>query len=66
MTEEFEICQLADDTILFISYMKSVITSVTILNRFAMYSGLKRDLKKSTIIPIGSCTNKQINLPKEI
>ena len=66
MNEEFRICQLADDTTLFISNMKSVIASVTILHRFAKYSGLKINLEKSTIIPIGSCTNKQTNLPKEI
>ena len=66
MNEEFRICQLADDTTLFISNMKSVIASVTILHRFAKYSGLKINLEKSTTIPIGSCTNKQINLPKEI
>ena len=45
---------------------QSVIASVTTLHRFAKYSGLKINLEKSTIIPIGSCTNKQINLPKEI
>ena len=66
MNEEFRICQLADDTTLFNSNMKSIIASVTILNRFAKYSGLKLNLEKSTIIPIGSCTNEQINLPKEI
>ena len=66
MNEEFWICQLADDTTLFISNMKSVIASVTILHRFSKYSGLKINLEKSTIIPIGSWTNKQINLPKEI
>ena len=66
MNEEFRICQLADDTTLFISNMKSVIASVTILHRFAKYAGLKINLENSTIIPIGSCTNKQINLPKEI
>ena len=66
MNEEFRICQLADYTTLFISNTKSIIASVTILNRFEKYSGLKMNLEKSTIIPIGSCTNKQINLPKEI
>ena len=66
MNEEFRICQLVDGTTLFVSNIKLIISCITILNRFPKYSGLKINLEKSTIIPIGSYTNKQINLPKEL
>ena len=64
--DEFKICQLADDTTLFISDIKSITYSVELLNKFATYSGLKINLEKSLIIPIGICSNKPIKLPKEL
>ena len=59
-------CQLADDTTLFLNDIRSIVESISTLNDFKSYSGLNINLDKTVIIPLGVCQNKQIKLPKEL
>ena len=56
--EEYKLCQLADDTTLIVANMKSILESISCLNLFYTHSGLKINLEKSIIIPMGRCRNK--------
>ena len=49
-----KICQLADDTTLFINDIKSIETAFEILKQFQNRSGLKINMEKTEIIPIGT------------
>ena len=63
---EFKLCQLADDTTIFVKDVQSVVKLVNILNEFKHYSGLKLNMEKTEAIPIGTNKLKSITLPKSI
>ena len=60
----FKICQLADDTTLFLDNLNSIIQAVKIFQEFTKCSGLKMNLEKSEVIPIGTLKLKEVILPK--
>ena len=64
-TIEFKLCQLADDTTLFLKDGNSIAKAFTMLKKFEEISGLKVNLEKSTIIPIGISKYKQLCVPKQ-
>ena len=62
--EIFKIVQLADDTTLFVKDLKSVANAIEMFNEFGKYSGLRLNLEKTVIIPLGTLQLTSINLPK--
>lgn len=50
--EVFKICQLADDTTLFIKDLDSLGNAFKVLERFSQISGLKLNKKKTQVIPL--------------
>ena len=52
--EKYTICQLADDTSLFVQDMQSIVSAFHIFDKFEPCSGLKVNIDKCEIIPIGS------------
>ena len=64
--KEYKICQLADDTTIFVRDIESVVHLITCLKNFYNCSGLKINLEKSEIIPVGSSRFQNIYLPKII
>ena len=60
----FKICQLADDTTLFLDNVESIIQAVKIFQKFKKFSGLNMNLEKSEVIPIGTLKLKEVILPK--
>ena len=56
----------ADDTTLFVSNINSICHAVKTLNDFEIHSGLKINIDKSEVIPLGTCRLKSITLPKSI
>lgn len=58
---EFKICQLADDTSLFLKDKEEVSKAVQCVDQFSYVSGLKINLKKSVLFPLKECTLTQIN-----
>ena len=63
---EFKIGLMADDATLFLADIASLSTSINIFNKFGECSGLKLNLQKTEIIPIGNAKNKNINLPDHL
>ena len=63
---EFKIAQLADDTTLFLQDLRSVSESISLFNDFTTISGLRLNLEKTEIIPIGFNLQKNIKLPNEL
>ena len=64
--EEFKISLMADDATLFLADIASLATSINIFNKFGACSGLKLNLQKTEIIPIGKAQNKNIILPDHL
>ena len=62
----YKICQLADDTTLFVHDINSLEKSIEQLKKFSLFSGLKINLEKTEIIPIGISKSKEIKLPKSL
>ena len=62
---EYKICQLADDTTVFIQNLKSLQYVISHFQNFTEFSGLKLNLEKSEIIPLGPNRVHPIALPKE-
>ena len=60
---EIKLCQLADDTTLFLK--DNIGLAFIILKQFERTSGLKVNLEKSTVIPIGLNKFNKLILPKE-
>ena len=58
-------CQLADDTTLFLKDSRSIGLAFIILKQFDRTSGLKVNLEKSTVIPNGLNQFNKLILPKE-
>ena len=63
---EYKICQLADDTTIFIKNLKSLQYAISHFQNFQKFSGLKLNLEKSEIIPLGPNRANPIALPKEV
>ena len=57
---------MADDTTLFLADIKSLTKAITTFREFEKISGLRLNLNKTEIIPIGKLRNKEINHPEEI
>ena len=57
---------MADDTTLIIKNLDSMENAINIFNQFRDSSGLKLNLNKTEIIPIGKIRNSKINLPKHL
>ena len=51
---------MADDTTLLMKNLNSISNAINIFNEFEKCSGLKLNLSKTEIIPIGTLTNKEI------
>ena len=66
MKREFKIAQLADDTTLFLADLQSVQRSTSLFERFSLVSGLKVNLEKSEIIPIGLTSTTDSNWGHDI
>ena len=65
-SREYKICQLADDTTVFVSNSQSVTQLVLVLQKFQKYSGLKINIDKTEIIPIDTNKYKSIFLSSSI
>ena len=63
---EIKINLMADDTTLFLSDIKSLTKAISTFQEFEKISGLRLNLNKTEIIPIGKLRNKEINLPEEL
>ena len=63
---EYKICQLADDTTIFVKNLQSLKNAINLFQRFQEYSGLKLNLEKCEIIPLGPCRESQLKLPKDV
>ena len=62
--EIYTICQLADDTCLFIEDISSLEHAFSLFKKFETCSGLKVNIDKSEIIPLGEMKYTKINLPE--
>ena len=63
---EFKISLMADDTTLSLINLKSLEKAIPRFKAFQYYSGLKLNLNKTELIPIGRLRNTKIKLPKDI
>ena len=50
---EYKICQLADDTTIFVKDTDSIIQLLSVMKKFQNCSGLKINVEKTEIIPVG-------------
>ena len=66
INEEFKISLMADDTTLFLADIASLTHSIYTFKKFGECSGLKLNLQKTEIIPIGKAANKIITLPENL
>ncbi len=57
---------MADDTTLFISDLKSLERAIKKLKKFEQFSGLKLNLLKTELIPIGKMTNIDFKIPESL
>ncbi len=63
---EFKINLMADDTTLLLSNINSLSTAIEKFETFEKFSGLKLNMGKTEIIPIGNKTNVNITLPQNL
>ena len=63
---EYKICQLADDTTIFVKNLQSLQNAITLFQQFRECSGLKLNLEKCEIIPLGPCRACGLALPKSV
>ena len=63
---EYNICQLADDTTIFIKNLKSLQSAIDLFQNFQKCSGLKLNLEKTEIIPLGPHRLSPIDLPNKV
>ena len=63
---EIKISLMADDTTLFLSDIKSLKYSISSFNKFTICSGLKLNMEKTEIIPLGKLKNKSISLSNDL
>ena len=64
--EVFKICQLADDTTIFVRDIQSIENLMAIMTQFYENTGLKINLDKSEVIPIGKARLKLLQLPRSL
>ena len=64
--DEFKISLMADDTTLFLTEIASLTHSINTFIKFGECSGLKLNLQKTEIIPIGNTVNANIILPDHL
>ena len=64
--QEFKISQLADDTTMFLKDIQSIKNALALFNKFGAYSGLKLNLDKTEIIPIGMSQLSYQSLPNDL
>ena len=57
---------MADDTTLFLADLHSLSIAISIFNNFEKYSGLRLNLNKTEIVPIGKLKNRQLHLPPDL
>ena len=62
---EYKICQLADDTTIFVKDTDSIIQLLSVMKKFQNCSGLKINVEKTEVIPVGIYKFKNKALPKE-
>ena len=60
---EYKICQLADDTTIFLENLSCLEEAINHFNAFQKNSGLKLNMEKTVIIPLGPFRNTSISLP---
>ena len=54
---------LADDTTLILANINSLIKAISIFKNFTKLSGLKLNMQKTEVIPLGALRKKQFGLP---
>ena len=59
----FKLAMMADDITLMNKDIESIANAIKVFNNFEKYSGLKLNLSKTEIIPIGIQKGKDITLP---
>ena len=64
--EIFKLAMMADDITLINRDQQSIINSIQIFTNFEKCSGLKLNLSKTEIIPIGNQVNKKVTLPMHL
>ena len=62
----FKICMMADDTTLLLRNINSISNAIKVFRTFEKCSGLKLNLTKTEIIPIGKLKNKEITLQSHL
>ena len=62
----FKVSQLADDTTLYLKDMLSLERAISLFQDFGLCSGLKLNLDKTEVIPLGSVQPKDIDIPHGI
>ena len=63
---EFKIAQLADDTTLFLADLDSLKTAIEMFKNFGIVSGLKLNLDKTEVVPVGGMQFSKYNLARSI
>ena len=63
---EYKLSMMADDTTLIVKNLDSFDSAIQIFNKFSECSGLKLNLNKTEIIPIGTSKNKKIEIPTHL
>ena len=63
---EYKLSIMADDTTLIVKNLDSFDSAIQIFNKFSKCSGLKLNLNKTEIIPIGTSKNKKIEIPTHL
>ena len=63
---EFKIAQLADDTTLFLADLDSLETAIEMFKNFGIVSGLKLNLDKMEVVPVGGMQFSKYNLARSI
>ena len=61
---EYKICQMADDTTLFVKSIDSM--AIKVFQEFELVSGLKLNLDKTEVIPLGHFRHVELPLPKHL
>ena len=62
--EEYKICQLADDATLFLKNISSILSTISIVEDFQKCSGLKINMQKTILVPLGTAKDKKVILTK--
>ena len=63
---EYKICQMADDTTLFVKSTESLIMAIQVFQEFELVSGLTLNLDKTEIVPLGHFRYVELSLLKHL